>query len=397
MKRYDAVIVGGGPIGSYTAKELALRGHTVALYEEHDKIGQPLKCAGLVTSRALEFLPSSKKEIIQNEIFGAQIHSPSGEEITIGGDKVHAYAINRVEFDKEMIYAAQESGAEIFLHSRVVKAKKDSKTMHVYLSDNRQSAETKTSLLIGADGPHSKIRESLFFPRPAELLKGFGAEVTNVQLDPKYVHIFVGTALAPGFFAWVIPLDERGTTARIGLCSIISYKESIKQCFSNLLKKHILKNCKIQKYLGGSIPLGPLKQTVQAHVMLVGDAAAQVKPTSGGGIYPGLLCARHCIQIANEALEKQRFSEQTLKKYHRLWSNDIGRELSRGMKFRQIFKNLSDQQMNTYLEKLNTKKTLDTINKYGDIDYPSKLTLPLLKSTPSLLKLLPSAFRTKKQ
>jgi flavin-dependent dehydrogenase len=137
------------------------------------------------------------------------------------------------------------------------------------------------------------------------------------------------------------------------------------------------------------IPLGPLKKTVGDNVMIVGDTAAQVKPTSGGGIYPGLLCGVKCAIVAEEALQKQQFDEQVLKSYHTQWIKEIGRELFMGMKFRKIFVSLTDAQLNKYLEKLNNQKTIEIINTHGDIDYPSKLVAPLLRAAPSLVSLVP--------
>ena len=64
---------------------------------------------------------------------------------------------------------------------------------------------------------------------------------------------------------------------------------------------------------------------------------------------------------------------------------------------RKIIKNLDDFAMDTYLTKINNEKSIETINQYGDIDYPSKLAFPLLKKNPSLLKLLPSALKTIKK
>jgi len=136
-----------------------------------------------------------------------------------------------------------------------------------------------------------------------------------------------------------------------------------------------------------------LKKTYTSNVLVVGDAAAQVKPTSGGGIYTGLLCASHCSTIAIEALQKNDYNSQLLKKYHKLWSADIGRDLNLGMKFRKIYKNLTDKQMDKYIEKLQNPKIIEIISKYGDIDYPSKLVKPLLKKMPTLLKLLPSIIK----
>lgn len=131
--------------------------------------------------------------------------------------------------------------------------------------------------------------------------------------------------------------------------------------------------------------------------MLVGDAAAQVKPTSGGGLYPGLRCATHCSNTAEELFRNQCFDEESVQHYHTSWTSDIGRELALGMRFRAVFSHLTDHQFDKYLKKLNKQKTLDIINAYGDIDYPSRLVLPLLKTSPALLGLAPTLLKRKTQ
>jgi flavin-dependent dehydrogenase len=127
--------------------------------------------------------------------------------------------------------------------------------------------------------------------------------------------------------------------------------------------------------------------------MLVGDAAAQVKPASGGGLYPGLLCGRHCAAVATQAIHEDRFTSDMLDEYHARWSKDIGHELSLGMRFRKLYAQFTDQQLNHYIEKFNTEKIRDVINTYGDIDYPTKLALPLVRTSPSLVSLLPSMLK----
>lgn len=396
MNKYDIVIAGGGPAGGHVAKKIASEGFKIALYEEHKKIGAPLKCAGLVTSRIFDLLDVPKSKVVQNQIYGAHIYSPSGDTLSIGGDRLHALVINRSEFDEQIIKQAQEKGTEVYLGSRVTSGKKRHKTVQLDVLQKEKKIRIETPLLIGADGPHSKIREAFEFPQPMEFLRGIGAEVTDISLDPKYVKIFLGQDIAPGFFAWVVPINKDGSDARIGLCIDSNSKHTLKQCFNNLLKTKQLRHVKITRYIGGSIPLGPLKKTAKSNIMLVGDAAAQVKPTSGGGIYPALLCANYCSSVALEALQLDDFSSQTLGKYHKLWSKEIGRELSLGMRFRQIFKNFDDEQIDRYIKKLNNGKVIEVICRYGDIDYPSKLALPLLKKIPSLIKLLPSAFKIRR-
>ena len=397
MDEYDIAVAGGGPVGSFVAEQLASNGRHVAVFEEHRTIGEPVHCAGLVTQRVFDISKCSQTGLVQNKIYGAHIHSPAGSILTIGGEKVHGLVINRQRFDETLSQNAQTAGAELLTGYKVVSAKKQENHITLTIQQNEQTLTVRCNILIGADGPHSHIRKIFGFPHPTELLQGTGAELSDIALDPRFVHIFVGHNIAPGFFAWVIPTNMQGTTARIGLCIGKQSNRPLQHYFTTLLQQPLLQGTTVMKRFGGAIPLGPLKKTADAHVMLVGDAAAQVKPTSGGGIYPGLLCAAQCAIVAEEALQKQQFDGEFLKHYHRKWAKEIGRELSLGMRFRKIFTSLTDEQLVKYLEKLNNKKTIGVINTHGDIDYPSRLALPLIKTSPSLLSLGPAVLKRTKQ
>ena len=394
QKKYDVAVVGGGPIGGSIAGRIAAKNYKVAIFEQNKRIGEPLKCAGLVTPRVFNFIDFSGELVVQNKVKGANIHSPSGHTLTIGGDKVHALVIDRIKFDQEIINNSKKNDAEVFLENKILSAQRHEQ--HIKLITSKKT-DVQCKLLIGADGPYSKIRDIFSLPGPLEFLRGIGAEISGTNLDSDYVEIFVGNKIVPGFFAWIIPTNNQGTQARIGLCVNQDSPYPPKHFFSNFLKNkyasQYLENMEITKHIGGVVPLGVLKKTFSSNVMLVGDAAAQVKSTSGGGIYTGLLCAHHCSTVAIEALQKNNFTHSFLKKYHKLWSADIGVELNMGMKFRKIFKNLSDKQLDKYITKFSSPKITEIITEQGDIDHPSKLVKPLLRKAPSLLKLIPSIIK----
>ena len=157
-----------------------------------------------------------------------------------------------------------------------------------------------------------------------------------------------------------------------------------------------LKNARVTRKIGGTIPLGILKKTYDDNVLIVGDAASQIKPTSGGGLYPGLTSADYCSYVVDQALKKYNYSANFLKNYHKLWTKHIGKEISKAMAFRSIYRRLTDDQFDKYILKFQDPKILDIINKYGDIDFPSKLSGPILKKSPSLLKLGPSVIKNKR-
>jgi len=337
-KIYEVIIVGAGPVGCYLGALLRKANVDVALIDERKTIGEPVQCAGIITPRVFSQFHIPKEDIVQQAITGAHITAPDGTTVCIGDSTTRAYSIDRYAFDQYLASEVESLGATIIKKQKVIKVQKQQQMISI--QTNKQHI-VSAPLIIGADGPYSIIRSMFGFPQPLEIVKGIGAEIQNVEIDPHLVKIHVGKAIAPGFFAWVIPTNKKGTTARIGLCVQSPHK--------------------------------------------VGDAAAQVKPTSGGGIYSGLCCASLCADTAIQAIQKQVYSMSVLRSYPKRLKSEFGKELIWGMRVRRLFTHLSDDDFNKYIHQLNRSKIIETINKYGDIDYPSRLFAPLITKDPSFL------------
>ena len=384
MEKYDVVVVGGGPAGAAVARDIASAGFTVAILERDSVIGRPVQCSGLVTERTLTAAGISP-DIAHNALRGATIHAPSGARYEIGGDRIHAYVLDRSQFDLDMMVQALEYGVQLHAGTRVIGIGRESNEIQVLAEYSGQTKKFAARLIIGADGPRSIVADFLDLPPPAEVLRARGADV-RLPNRPKSdrVLIFTGLRYAPGFFAWAIPLgDDRFRvgwgTSRPGPANGLNH----------LVNDYpeIFDGIEIYSQTGGLIPLGPRPVTSGAGGMVVGDAAGQAKATSGGGLFTALVCARYCARTAIEALMHDDTSAPRLAHYDRAWRSDIGKELEHATTLRSAYRELSDSELEWGLRLLRFRGIRHLVDRHGDIDYPSHLAAVALRAAPSLLRL----------
>jgi geranylgeranyl reductase family protein len=358
--------------------------------EEHREVGEPVQCGGLITPRVFDLVPG--RETIVNEVRGAEIFSPKGRQMIVDAHRTEAVVVDRAKFDRAIVTHAIKQGAQTLLGTKaLVGRQRDGGVEVVVDRDGRQQSLT-AKLLIGADGVQSVVAKWFRILRPKYVLPGFECEMTGVGGDPAFVKLFVGNEIAPGFFGWIIPAgDGRG---RVGLCL---REGNAYAYFEKLVRdgpaRPFLKGAQPLLYIAGGIPLGFPRRTFADHVMIVGDAACQVKGTSGGGIYSGLRCAALCADTALEALAKDDFTAKQMRKYHKAWIRSVGKELRRDLAILESFATLKDRQMEDIFDLFNTPAMIDLIESYGDIDFPSKLGWRLLREEPRLLKYVGKALR----
>ena len=379
-RSFDAAVIGGGPAGGLTAGIIARAGYNVAIIEEHATVGEPVQCAGLITPRCFDMADFARDTIL-SEFRGADIYSPAGMMLEIGKEKLQAVAVDRGAFDRRIVENAMDSGA-VLISGQRVKGFERSHGHRIILGDRTIDAK----LIIGADGARSLTRRAFGLEEPEHLLYGFSADIAGLELNPERVKVFFGRELAPNFFAWMIPIGE---VTRVGLCmrgGSGTVHEHFKMLFTAGETAAILRGGKILRTYAGIIPIGVPGKTYAEGLMLVGDAACQVKATSGGGIYPGLVCAGHCARTAVEALEKGDVSPRALSRYQSAWMSDIGDELKKALMMHRVLASLDDSQLEEIFGMLKRKDIIETINESGDIDYPSRLGWMLLKKEPGFLK-----------
>ncbi len=379
---YDAVVVGAGPAGSTAAAEIAQGGFRVLLLEEHAEIGVPLHCSGLVTPRTLEEAGVGQ-ELVLNHVVGAHVYAPSGRTLSLGDGQTRALVIDRVGLDRVLVARAQERGADLVTRAKVIGVEHDGAGINVRV--DRQDASTvlvRTRLLVGADGASSRVARLLGMDGPADVVHALGAEGTLPGAEEQHVQVFVGKSVAPGWFAWTIPLGNGRVRLGVGTSNGVKPIECLRRVMETYPGQ--LKGWQATRWTGGTIPLWSRRKIVQDNVMLVGDAAGQVKPTSGGGIYPSLVSAKLAARVAQTALAQDDLMEHTLSQYSRAWEKTFGKEYRRGQDLRRVYTTMDDQDFDKLLALFGSKRLLNLVNRYGDIDFPGGLFQRLTKLAPAL-------------
>ncbi|MEM3342606.1 MAG: NAD(P)/FAD-dependent oxidoreductase [Thermoplasmata archaeon] len=438
-KRYDIIVIGGGPVGCYAAKEFASAGYSVLVAEEHHEIGTPAHCAGFITPRCLNMVNEDgiAEKAILNRLTDARVHAPDGRILTVSGKVPRACLVNRAMFDRAVAERAVKSGAHILLNCKAtgievdsnLKGQKDAVT--VTLRFRGKDIKVRCSLLVGADGISGFTAHCMGLPSPEYILPGIIFRMAGLNLREDTVELFVGKDIVPDFFAWAIPQDNLGN-GLVGLAlgcippSAGSGYKKTPQHLKEILKQHItgaegeeravftsegietfsplafLQNlilhpayssifskAKILGYHAGAIPVGFNRRTYTDNIMLVGDAASQVKPLSGGGLYTGFIAASCLFKVGVQALRKGDLSSEVLADYQRMWESAIGKEIKIGLMLRKAWLELDDKTINSILKDLDEPELLQLVSTFGDIDYPSRLAKIMLRKAPRFLKYAP--------
>lgn len=366
---FDVIVVGAGPVGSTLAERLARASLRVALLEEHATVGLPDHCSGLVSPRTLELARVDGPAIELTRFSRARVWGPGGGTLWLESNTVQAVAIDRPAFDRLLAERAASAGAVLMLGTRAQRFARVDGQVQVEAQRERGVYRLRAPLLVGADGVNSRVARWIGSERQSEAIPVIKADVVFHGLGSDSIEVFLGNEVAPGFFGWVIPIGDG--RARIGLGATKPLR-SYFGAFLGLLRDRFGKfDVLVQR--GGLLTLGPARDFVADQVMLVGGAACQTKPTTGGGIYFGLRAAALAAETAIEAARRGDFSYRVLSEYERHWRCQDGPGLMLGRWLRNLFLHLSDRHFDLIIRLLNIPCVREQIGRRGDIDFPSRL------------------------
>jgi len=372
---YDVVVVGGGPIGSHVAHRLAGMGYAVVVLERKQKTGEQVCCTGIIGQECVNSF-AIDDNVILREVNSARLFSPSGNLLRLRREETQAYILDRTAFDAAMASRAQDNGAEYILDSLVRDIEVEQDRVKIKASHQQVTSNFEARAAVIATGFGSRLTEGL--GRVDDFANGAQAEVETRGIDE--VEVYFGREIAPGFFGWLVPISPR--TARVGLLSRHSPGLYLRKLMTSLLAQGKIVSSEAKLSYGG-IPLKPLGRTYGERLIVVGDAAGQVKPTTGGGIYYGLLCADIATKTLHQALQHDDLSAKSLARYEQGWRRRLGRELKIGYWARKLFERLSDRQIDRIFDIVKANGIDEALLKAKDLsfDWHSKAILRVIGYT----------------
>ena len=376
---YDVIVVGAGPAGSYMAYQLASSGHNVAVFEEKSAPGLNACCTGIISTECFESLALTR-DVILNEVKSARFFFPSGKCLRFQTAEVQAYVVNRLSLDKALTSRARSRGARYFFSCPVVDIvrQKDSVRADVLCQGTRRTFSARVVVL--ASGFRPGLLKKLGLGEIKGFLVGAQAEIDVKGVDEFEVHF--GQKVAPGAFAWLVPTSRN--KAYVGLLATSDARLHLRNFLAGLsaLGRVASPEAEIEQK---PIPIRPLAHSYADRLIVVGDAAGQVKPTTGGGIYFGHIGARIAGEVLSEALSKDNLTAGYLSRYEKRWKTRMGKEISRGYWARWAYAKLSDRQIEGIFNRLNSDGIVDALASSDDFsfDWHSKVIVAVLRHAPA--------------
>jgi digeranylgeranylglycerophospholipid reductase len=379
---HDVIIIGGGPVGLITARDIASKGGDVCVIEKSPEIGYPVKCSGLLSVAGLNQIGVKVDDsLICSTIRGGRFYSPGGRDFLAYSDKDRARVVERKMFDKAIAKDAIRAGTKILLKTEALGLRRNGE---VSVKINQMGDETtlRAKLLIGADGAGSNVSRWAGIERENKFVSAVQVEVVDAQVEEDVAEVYFGKKFAPGFYAWILP---KGDVYEVGLGSAGGSGATPSQLLKWFMNKHPIAARKINtkstlEFNNGAIPVGGPKETVSENVLLVGDAAGQTKASTGGGVVTGGVCARIAANASITALEAGDFSKEFLiEKYDVKWRGELEREFLAHLFLKSILDSATDPELDSLFDLLKKQEVPEMMTAYTDTDRPLDFLQKVLK------------------
>ena len=371
---YDVVVIGAGPAGSVAAARLAAAGHAVAVLEEHPTVGDPVHCTGLLGLEAFDEFDLPRR-LVLGVSGAARFWGATGESVLVSSGRVHAAVIDRAELDRVLADRAVEAGVTLLRGHRAERVAVGTRGVAVWSRDDAEPIDARACVL--ACGASYRFHRELGLGRPEVFLQSAQIETAFPQVPE--IEVRFGRDVAPSGFAWLVPFRRSADScARIGLMSEGRAGEYFRSFVEVLCRRAGVNPAGVPQPRLKMLPLGPVHRTYSDRVLAVGDAAGLVKPTTGGGIYYGMLSGTFAATVLDEALGRNRLTGAFLRRYQTRWQKALGPEIRMGLRFRRIASRLSDESINALIDLARVNGIVPLLERHASFNWHRKAALALL-------------------
>ena len=372
----DVLIVGGGPGGLFMAARLAERGVRTLVCEEHARIGDPVHCTGVLSAESFATFDLPQTATL-NQLTTVRFLSPGGIPVDYTTPVPLATVIDRPEFDRALAERAIAAGAELRAGARVTALEADAAGARATVG----GATVHARLAVLACGASYKFQRRFGLGLPTTYLHTAQRELP--ARTPGDVELHFGQDIAPGGFAWAVPVLRRdGAFVRIGVMA----SRDVRRCYDRMLARvadrwgvgdrAAVPRLKI-------LPLGAVGRTYGDRMLAIGDAAGLVKPTTGGGIHYSIVSAALAADVAVGALAADRLDAQTLSAYERAWRAELSDEFEAQHELRQVATTLSDKAIDSFFTLAHTDGIMPIVRATARFNEHRPLIRALFKHPPA--------------